>query len=160
MTYEKPEDRHELSVRAMAEKYDGSIIVRRWLGCWVDMVGSISCFVVPDFILGNELYRETLAIWLLLAVSYFVVTEWLWGRTLGKVLTGTIVVNESGGRPNLGQVLVRTVLRLFEVNPLLAGGVPAGIAAAVSSRKQRIGDMIANTYVVRSRDVVALHAAG
>jgi uncharacterized RDD family membrane protein YckC len=43
------------------------------------------------------------------------------------------------------------VARLIEVNPLLMGGVPAGIAVAVSAKRQRIGDMIANTYVVRAR---------
>lgn len=95
-------------------------------------------------------------IWLALALSYFIVPEWLWGRTLGKLITRTIIVNEKGDRPSLGQVLVRTLFRLFEVNPLLAGGVPAGIAAALSKRKQRLGDMAADTYVIRVRDLAKI----
>ncbi len=141
------------SVRGIAEHYGKSIIVNRWLGCWVDMVVSVSCLLIPDWLLGNELYRKTLFIWLVLALSYFVVTEWLWGRTLGKLLTGTIVVNEKGNRPSLGQIFVRTLFRLVEVNPLVAGGIPAGIVAFFSQRKQRIGDMVANTYVIRMRDL-------
>ena len=146
--------RQENSVLNIAEQYGGSIIVRRWLGCWIDMVGALSCGLVPALLLDHELYRKTaFVVWLALALSYFVVGEWLWGRTLGKLLTGTIVVDENGNRPSLGQVLVRTVFRAFEINPLAAGGIPAGIAAALSKHKQRLGDMAANTYVIRARDL-------
>ena len=41
-------------------------------------------------------------------------------------------------------------MRLLEVNPLLFGGLPAGIAILTSERKQRIGDMLAGTVVVSS----------
>ncbi len=151
-------EQDQSSVRGMAEHYGVSIIVNRWLGCWVDIVVSVSCLLIPDWLLGNELYRKTLFIWLVLALSYFVVTEWLWGRTLGKLLTGTIVVNENGHRPSFGQVIVRTLFRLVEVNPLIVGGVPAGIVAYFSKRKQRIGDMAANTYVIRTRDLAKTSA--
>jgi uncharacterized RDD family membrane protein YckC len=47
---------------------------------------------------------------------------------------------------------VRTLARLVEVNPLLLGALPAGIAILSSSRRQRIGDWLANTVVVRRDD--------
>ena len=140
-------------VHVLTEQYDRAIIVQRWLGCWVDLFGVIACLLIPDFVLGNALYQQTLGLWLLLAVAYFVVPEWRWGRTLGKLITGTVIVNVHGGTPGIGQVLVRTVFRLFEVNPLIAGGIPAGLAAAFGKRKQRIGDMVANTYVIFSKDL-------
>jgi uncharacterized RDD family membrane protein YckC len=145
----------ENAVLRLAEQYGGSIIVRRWLGCWVDLAGSASCLLIPDWLLGNELYQRWIFVWLGAAVSYFVAPEALWGRTLGKLLTGTIVVDEKGNRPSFGQVAVRTLFRVIEVNPFFAGGVPAGIVAALSRRKQRIGDMVANTYVVRFKDLRA-----
>ncbi len=80
------------------------------------------------------------------------------GQDLPAFATGTVVVNERGGRPSIGQVLVRTVFRLIEVNPLLAGGVPAGIVAAISKRKQRLGDLVANTYVILSRDLAKIQS--
>jgi uncharacterized RDD family membrane protein YckC len=147
-----------ITVQSIAEKYGGSIIVLRWFGCWVDLVGCACCLLIPDWLLGNAFYQRTIVVWLVLAVAYYVVPEWLWGRTLGKLITGTVIVNESGGRPGLGQVVVRTLMRLIEVNPLLMGGIPAGIVAAISKRKQRLGDMIANTYVIRSRDLRELAA--
>jgi uncharacterized RDD family membrane protein YckC len=42
-------------------------------------------------------------------------------------------------------------LRIIEVNPLLFGGIPAGIAVILSRRKQRIGDLLAGTVVVSDK---------
>ena len=44
---------------------------------------------------------------------YYVSFEFLTGRTLGKFLTGTRVVSDTGGPPTLGQVAMRSVLRLI-----------------------------------------------
>ena len=139
------------SMPCIAGHAGDDLLLRRWIGCWIDLPIAAACLLLPDEFLGNALYQSTVGVWLLLAVGYYVVGEWLWGRTLGKLVTGTVVVNAHGGSPGVGQVLVRTVARLIEVNPFLMGGVPAGIAVAMSSKKQRIGDMIANTYVVRAR---------
>ena len=156
MSADTPVNPPPASVEAIAAQYDSSIITRRWLGCWIDLIGAACCLLLPDALLGNALYRQTLWLWLALALAYYVGAEWLWGRTLGKFITGTIIVNKDGGRPSLLQVIVRTVFRLLEVNPLLAGGVPAGIVAALSKHKQRLGDLAANTYVVLSRDLKKL----
>jgi uncharacterized RDD family membrane protein YckC len=76
----------------------------------------------------------------------------MYGRSLGKLASGNIVVNESGRIPRLGQTVVRTVLRLLEVNPFFVGGMPAGIVALMSRSKQRLGDMLASTYVIKMAD--------
>ena len=44
-------------------------------------------------------------------VLYYLVSEALFGRTLGKLVTGTRVVAESGGRPAFWQVLARSLYR-------------------------------------------------
>jgi uncharacterized RDD family membrane protein YckC len=44
---------------------------------------------------------------------YYVPLEVLFGRTLGKLLTGTRVINEAGERPSFGQVLGRTAARFI-----------------------------------------------
>jgi uncharacterized RDD family membrane protein YckC len=139
------------SMHDIATHAGDNLLLRRWIGCWIDLIVACGCLLAPDWLLGNALYQSTVAVWLLLAVGYFVVGERAWGRTLGKLITGTIVVNVHGARPNLVQVLTRTLMRLFEVNPLLMGGVPAGIAVSMSTNKQRLGDMMANTYVVSVR---------
>lgn len=56
-----------------------------------------------------------------------------------------------GSRCDWKASLIRGGLRILEVNPLLLGGLPAGIAILSSERKQRIGDMIAGTVVVSDK---------
>jgi uncharacterized RDD family membrane protein YckC len=145
-----------VSAASVASKYDSSIIVNRWLGAWIDFMVLISFLLVPDYLLGNEIYQKTLFIWLGLIAAYFPVMESLFGKTAGKFVTFTRVVNSKGEKPSWGQSIVRTLFRLLEVNPLLMGGIPAGIAVLASSNRQRLGDMVANTYVLRDKDAARM----
>ncbi len=86
-------------------------------------------------------------------LGYFFIFEMLWSRTPGKFLQGLVVRNIDGSRSGLKSHLIRTVTRVLEANPILLGGVPAGIAIISSARKQRIGDSLAGTVVVSRRDV-------
>ena len=87
----------------------------------------------------------------LIYLAYFVVLEALWSRTLGKYFQGLIVRKLDGSRCNWKAALIRGSLRVVEVNPLLLGGIPAGIAVISSERKQRIGDLLAETVVVSDK---------
>jgi hypothetical protein len=91
--------------------------------------------------------------WIVGIVSYYLLLEGLTGYTLGKFVLRIQVVNETGGVPGFVKSLIRTVLRLVDTNPLLMGGIPAGICVLATKKKQRLGDMAANTYVVRVRDL-------
>jgi uncharacterized RDD family membrane protein YckC len=82
---------------------------------------------------------------------YFFVFELLWARTPGKFFQGLVVRHINGARCNAMQILLRTVARILEANPILLGGIPAGIAIMASTQKQRIGDTLAHTVVVSRR---------
>lgn len=84
-------------------------------------------------------------------LGYFFLCEALWSRTPGKYLQGLAVVDRSGGRCGWRRALVRTLPRIVEANPLLFGGLPAGLAVIVSKRNQRLGDLAAGTLVVSAR---------
>lgn len=97
-------------------------------------------------------------------LAYYVVLEGLWSRTLGKYFQGLIVRKLDGGRCGWKAAVIRSLLRVIEVNPLLLGGLPAGLFIISTSRKQRIGDMLAGTIVVSDKlqwevDSVPLTAA-
>jgi uncharacterized RDD family membrane protein YckC len=81
-------------------------------------------------------------------LGYYFFPEWLLGTTLGKWLFSLRVRQVSGAPCTGGQIMARTLLRLFEVNPGLLGGLPAGIAILATERKQRLGDLLAGTIVV------------
>ena len=87
----------------------------------------------------------------LVYLGYFVVLETFWSRTLGKYLQGLVVRKLDGGPSNWKTALIRGTLRILEVNPLLFGGIPAGLFVISSERKQRIGDMLAGTVVASDK---------
>lgn len=84
-------------------------------------------------------------------LGYFFILEGLWGRTLGKYFQGLIVRRLDGSRAGWGAALIRTIMRIIEVNPALFGALPAGLVLISSKRKQRIGDMLAGTIVVSEK---------
>lgn len=79
---------------------------------------------------------------------YFFLSELVFGASPGKLVFGLRVVRSDGRRRAWWQILVRTLLRLVEVNPVLLGGLPAGIVILVTRRRQRIGDVLAGTLVI------------
>jgi uncharacterized RDD family membrane protein YckC len=89
----------------------------------------------------------------LVCCGYFPLLEGLNGRTVGKALLGIRVVDETCRPPGFLKALTRSLLRLIEVNPLVFFGVPALICCAATKYHQRIGDVLAHTYVVREIDL-------
>lgn len=81
----------------------------------------------------------------------FFLSEALWSRTPGKYLQGLVVIDLSGGRCGWRRALIRTLVRALEANPLLFGGIPAGVAILTSGRNQRLGDLAAGTLVVSAK---------
>ncbi len=71
------------------------------------------------------------------------------GRTLGKLITGLRAVRRDGGAISFRHSLVRSLVGVVEI--YLLSGAPALFCALFSPRGQRIGDLVAGTYVVRDR---------
>lgn len=66
-------------------------------------------------------YTHILFGWFLVGIAflYYFLWEGLVGKTPGKYLTGTRVVNAQGGRPGFWALLARTLLRLSLVDAFL-----------------------------------------
>lgn len=91
----------------------------------------------------------SIAVYFVVSIGYGITTEWLWrGQTLGKRLLKLRVVDASGLRLTLPQVVVRNLLR--PVDSLPAAYLVGGLASFLSSRAQRLGDLAANTVVIRA----------
>jgi uncharacterized RDD family membrane protein YckC len=86
-------------------------------------------------------------------LGYFFLAEALLGTTPGKLIFGLWVRRLEGGPCSWKQAAIRSLARIVEVNPLLLGAIPAGIAILASTNRQRLGDMIAATVVRKGRDV-------
>ncbi len=140
----------------IAASYDSSIVVRRWGATVIDFLVLIGLLVLPDLILGDKLYSITLWFWIALAAAYYPVLEGFTGFTVGKLVTRIKVVDAAGNLPGFQKALIRTLLRLVEVNPFLFGGIPAGIAVLTSKKRQRLGDMAAGTFVLKTVDLLLI----
>jgi uncharacterized RDD family membrane protein YckC len=85
-----------------------------------------------------------------LSIVYGIFCEWRWrGQTIGKRLFGLRVIDSHGLRLRFSQVVLRNLMRFFDGLPLL---YLVGAASSLLSRNlQRLGDLVANTVVVRER---------
>lgn len=97
---------------------------------------------------GYELSGPPALLLVALWLVYYAGTEARWGATLGKRLTGIRVVAEDGSPVDLGAAVVRNVLRVVDALLFYLVGF---LVALASSRRQRLGDQLARTAVVRAR---------
>jgi uncharacterized RDD family membrane protein YckC len=138
-----PSDDHVTGRRVLAIIVDGLVLgVLFWVmsllfGSSSAEGGAVSASLGT---LGTLLYA-------IIAFAYFALLEGNRGQTLGKMLLGIKVVREDNGEvPGLGAAAIRTVLRLIDGLFFYLVGF---IAILISSKNQRLGDMAANTLVVR-----------
>ena len=94
----------------------------------------------------------------LIISSYFAFFEWIWnGQTPGKRWLKLRVIREDGRPVTFWEAAVRNLLRVFDMQPapifpFYSVGL---ISVFMSSRDQRLGDMVAGTVVVREREAEA-----
>lgn len=82
-------------------------------------------------------------------VAYFTYLESSNGQTFGKRAVDLKVVSLLTGRPpDVAHALVRNVVRIIDWLPFLY--LIGFLVALVTPRKQRLGDILANTAVVRA----------
>ena len=123
----------------------------RVLALFIDHIIAFAVMMLAVAFVPESLPEIKALFFFVIYLAYFVVLEALWSRTLGKLVQGLVVRKLDGNRCDWTAALIRGFLRIFEVNPLLLGGLPAGLVIIASERKQRIGDMLAGTVVVSNK---------
>ncbi|WP_254840797.1 RDD family protein [Natronomonas marina] len=82
--------------------------------------------------------------------AYFIYLEAEYGQTVGKMLMNIVVVTDDGEFISYRESAIRTLLRLVDALPFF---YIVGLAAIyVTDRKQRVGDIVADTVVVKTKD--------
>jgi uncharacterized RDD family membrane protein YckC len=117
-----------------------------WFDAWEQLASwavdpRLARFGLPD--------QAALTWWLLTAALYAVyavVMELATSATVGKMLVRIKVVSRNGHRPAAWQILLRNLLRLVELMPPFW---VLGFLVVLSQNRQRTGDVLANTLVVR-----------
>jgi len=96
-------------------------------------------FLTEDESASDELSDLQTILFLLILGGYWVLTEYFFGKTPGKFLTGTKVVTKNGQSPSFATILGRTLCRFIPFEPFSFFGL------------KTVGwhDSISNTRVVR-----------
>lgn len=77
--------------------------------------------------------------------GYFTYMEGTTGQTIGKRLIGTRVVTVDGSPISMGSAAIRNLLRIVDT---FFFGLVGLVLIIVTQKKQRVGDMAANTVVI------------
>lgn len=113
------------------------------------IVGYIIAFVTGGTTRdGFDIQGGPAFLWLGIGLTYYIVMEALWGATLGKRAMGLKVVKQSGERLDWQASIVRNLMRIVDGFFFY---LVAAIAVWVSKSRQRLGDMAANTLVVKAQ---------
>ena len=140
---------------ALARDRDVEVVGRRVLASLIDcslgtLLPSVAfaplLFVQPGLILGLVLLLSFVLVLCIFYVVYVALFGGFRGQTPGKMLLGTTVIREEDGEtPGTGRAALRALIFLF-------ADVIVGVFVMLASpKRQRPGDMAANTLVVRKR---------
>ena len=80
-------------------------------------------------------------------MTYYTLTEWLLGATLGKFVMGLRVVSDDGTRPAFWAAFVRNAVGVLERQPMML--IVSFPMVMFSPRRQRLGDLLSRTIVVQ-----------
>ncbi|MBI3882218.1 MAG: RDD family protein [Verrucomicrobia bacterium] len=133
--------------------------VTRFLAWLVDVGIVIAATVLINSVAGilgvlSPDFAQALAVLLFfgLQIGYGIGAEWWWrGQTVGKRLLRLQVMDAAGLRLHFSQIVIRNLLRF--VDGLPAFYLVGGLACLISKRAQRLGDLAANTIVIRNPKV-------
>jgi uncharacterized RDD family membrane protein YckC len=91
---------------------------RRMANVLLDCVGLITCAAIVKSVLHLSDPDDDSIVLFATMFVYYLGFEAALGETPGKLLTGTRVVTDSGGKPSFMQILSRTCTRFIPFEPL------------------------------------------
>ncbi len=127
--------------------------VSRFLALSIDLACIAAASETIDRLLGVfKIFSAGQAVfailYFVLSVGYGIAMEWFWrGQTLGKHVVGLRVMDEHALRLEFSQIVVRNLLRFIDGLPLFY--LVGGASCFFTKYSQRLGDLAANTIVVR-----------
>lgn len=100
--------------------------------------------------LGEKSIFIAIVVYLTCYVFYDLVCEVLFnGQSIGKKLMKIKVVSLDGAQPSTGQYFIRWIFRIIDFT--LTANLLGFLCVAVSEKKQRIGDIVAGTTLIKTQ---------
>jgi uncharacterized RDD family membrane protein YckC len=133
--------------------YELASVGERIAGYFIDVLVIIAYIIIVLFILigGNIIDWNSPVIFLVFIPIFFydLISEvYMNGQSAGKRVMRIKVISLNGNQASVGQYLIRWLFRLVDFT--LTNNLCALISVAVSEKKQRVGDMVAGTTLIRT----------
>ena len=134
---------------------EGDVVWRRVVAIIIDIV----LIGIVSSVISGILAQARLAVLgslfgLVIGFGYYIYFEGSYGQTIGKMALDIVVVTEDGGPVDFGPSAIRNLLRIVDVLP--AFYLIGFVAVLVTDRKQRLGDIVADTVVVRAGETASM----
>lgn len=103
--------------------------------------------------IGSRIIDKAMMVFVIIVavtyVFYNLICEiFMSGQSIGKRIMKIKVISLDGGQPTLGQYFIRWIFRLVDF--LLSAQVGGLICIVLSEKKQRIGDIVAGTTLIKT----------
>lgn len=126
-------------------------IIIDWVAVYVVLGILLLLIALPAFLAGGGVLFAAVAgpvaaLWGIVFVFYFSVTESMWGASLGKHLFNLKVRSKTGANPTFGEAFVRNISKVYWL--LLLLDVIVGLAVT-KGYQQKYSDHLMGTTVVR-----------
>lgn len=135
--------------------YELASLRERIFGFIIDFVTlSISCLIIYSLLANSFGFVGENIVFTIFLLPIFLFYSLLFemmnnGKSLGKMALGIKVIKIDGTEGVAGDFMARWVFRSLEL--YLTAGAFAAIMVSLSDKNQRLGDLVANTVVVKER---------
>ncbi|PLW76650.1 RDD family protein [Cohaesibacter celericrescens] len=135
-----------LGRRFVAHLFDLVIVFIIFYAVGMQVAGEVGSITEEGFVLEGTPALVTMLLSFAFSLVYFVLTEGRNGQSFGKMVMGIKVVSIDGSPCTMRQAFTRNFLRIIDGVFLYLIGI---ILMSRSEKKQRLGDRIAETVVIR-----------
>ena len=140
----------EYELAALRDRFFSYFIDWLIIGSFYLFLSLILSFTIGDYIYSSGMGANLVGYFLPLGlfIFYQLISEVLGnGQSWGKKAMGIKVVRLDGKEPTLSDFLLRAVFHM--VDTVLSFGIVAALLISSSTKSQRLGDMTANTTVIK-----------
>ena len=136
-------------------QYELATVVQRILAFLLDVAALgiyyLVCLMIISIIAINSTFMGEILIWILILPVYFFYNlfceVYYDGQTLGKKALNIKVIKVDGSNPTINDYFIRWTYRVVDI--FLSAGALATIFISASEKGQRLGDLSANTTLIK-----------
>jgi len=148
--------------RMDSKEYEFASLWRRFLANYIDTLTTMAPFAAPVYFLFKDdtffdnpfrffaLFLFSMVSMVLVSYFYYSLLEGIWGKTIGKKICGIVVLKDNFTKCTISKGLLRNLLRIVDFFFYYLVGV---VSMAGAMKWQRLGDIVAETVVVRDHRV-------